>query len=75
MKRLSLTLTPQFENDLKRFMKDRGIKNKSEALRIAVREVCPKTDFRALIGIATKGPMNPNPRFKTEDDLWKEDGD
>ena len=33
------------------------------------------TDFRAWIGIATKAPMNPNPRFTTEDQLWEEDVD
>jgi len=33
------------------------------------------TDFRSWIGIAAKGPMNPNPRFTTEDQLWEKDVD
>ena len=33
------------------------------------------TDFRAWIGIAAKGPANPNPRFTTEDQLWEKDVD
>ncbi|MCP5463983.1 MAG: hypothetical protein H7A33_03065 [Deltaproteobacteria bacterium] len=30
-------------------------------------------DFHTLHGLALKAPKNPNPRFKTEDDLWKDD--
>jgi hypothetical protein len=48
--------------------KRRVSEGKSEA-------IIPKTDFRSWIGIAAKGPANPNPRFKSEDDLWKKDGD
>lgn len=33
------------------------------------------TDFRALIGIAAKGPMNPNPKFANEDQIWERDAD
>jgi hypothetical protein len=33
------------------------------------------TDFRSWIGIAAKGPANPNPRFTTEDQLWDKDAD
>ena len=28
-------------------------------------------DFHSLHGLALKAPLNPNPRFKTEDDLWE----
>jgi Arc/MetJ-type ribon-helix-helix transcriptional regulator len=75
MKRLSLRVTPEFERDLKRFMKRRGFKRKSDAIRLAVHEAAersarPKIDFRALIGIAAKDPPDPNAKFLTEDDLW-----
>lgn len=32
-----------------------------------------RVDFSRLLGIALKGPTNPNPRFKNEDDLWKDE--
>jgi hypothetical protein len=76
MKQLNLNVTPEFERDLKLFMKRKGIKRKSEAIRTALREVAeraaPKSDcdFRSLLGIGLKAPLNPNPRFKTEDELW-----
>lgn len=31
----------------------------------------PKFDFHTLHGLALKAPLNPNPLFETEDDLWK----
>ena len=34
-----------------------------------------KIDFRSLIAIAAKGPANPNPKFKNEDELWEKDPD
>jgi hypothetical protein len=75
MKQLNLNVTPEFERDLKLFMKRKDIKRKSDAIRCAIREaasrtVVPKTDFRSWIGVAAKDLPNPNPRFKTEDDLW-----
>jgi hypothetical protein len=33
----------------------------------------PKTDFRALLGIGLKVPINPNPKFTNEDQLWEKD--
>jgi hypothetical protein len=76
MKQLNLNVTPEFERDLKLFMKRKGIKRKSEAIRCALREAASRTmpksdcDFHSLLGIGLKAPLNPNPRFKTEDDLW-----
>ena len=66
MKQLNLNVTPEFERDLKLFMKRKGIKRKSDATRCAIREVAsrtivPKTDFRSWIGVAAKDPPNPNP--------------
>jgi Arc/MetJ-type ribon-helix-helix transcriptional regulator len=76
MKQLNVNITPEFERDLRRLMKAGGFKTKSEAVRHAIREVAErahpkkKYDFRSLIGVALGGKENPNPRFKTEDDLW-----
>jgi len=76
MRQLNLNVTPEFERDLRQYMKRKGIANKSAAIRSAVREAAarvrshPGTDFRSLIGIALKAPLNPNPKFRTEDDLW-----
>ena len=27
--------------------------------------------FASCVGLALKAPLNPNPRFKTDDDLWE----
>jgi Arc/MetJ-type ribon-helix-helix transcriptional regulator len=76
MKQLNVNITPEFERDLRRVMKVGGFKTKSDAVRHAIREVAQrsastqKTDFRSWIGLALKGKPNPNPRFKSEDDLW-----
>jgi hypothetical protein len=76
MKQLNLNVTPEFERDLKLFMKRKGIKRKSDAIRIALRELVERAapqadcDFHSLLGIGLKAPLNPNPRFKTEDELW-----
>lgn len=76
MKQLNLNVTPEFERDLKLFMKRKGITRKSDAIRIALREFAEREkarsdcDFHSLLGIGLKAPLNPNPRFKTQDDLW-----
>jgi hypothetical protein len=76
MKQLNLNVTPEFERDLRQFMKRKGITRKSEAVRRALREAVAQTprnadfDFRSWIGLALKAPLNPKPRFRSEDDLW-----
>ncbi len=76
MKQLNLNVTPQFARDLRKFMKDRGIQRKSDALKTLAREAAEKIDrrrnydFGELVGVALGGRENPNPKFKTEDDLW-----
>jgi hypothetical protein len=76
MKQLNLNVTPEFERDLKLFMKRKGIKRKSDAIRTALRELAERSgaksdcDFHSLLGIGLQAPLHPNPRFKTEDDLW-----
>ena len=70
-------MTPEFEKHLKLFMKKRGVKGKSEAVRIAIKEALERLDmqksaqdFREWLGLGLKAPLNHKPRFKDEDDLW-----
>ena len=79
MTQLNLHVSPEFEADLARFRDLRGIRSKSEAVRIAVREALERelatsatVDFHDWIGLAAAAPQNPRPRFRTEDDLWGE---
>lgn len=77
MAQLNLHLTPEFERALKRFMRLRGLTSKSEAVRTAVREAAVRdarkghADFRTWIGAARAAPVNPHPRFSSDDDLWR----
>ena len=77
MKQFNINITPEFNKNLKLLMKHRGIKEKAQAIRLAVQEVVEKilsenkqTDFRSWLGIGLKSPLNSSPRFKDEDDLW-----
>ena len=76
MKQFNINMTVEFEKDLKTYMKARNIKQKADAIRKAFREIVsnlhPKSkfDFRSMIGIGLKSPLNQNPKFKNEDDLW-----
>ena len=77
MAQLNINLTSDFERNLKRFMRLRKIKSKSDAIRIAVKEVLEISqnkkrvnDFSKWIGLGKKAPLNPQPRFTSEDDLW-----
>jgi hypothetical protein len=80
MSQLNIQLTPDFERRLTRLMRVRGLKTKSEAVRVAVQETLerslteakPRTDFRTWIGLGRRAPLNPNPRFRSDDDLWEE---
>jgi Arc/MetJ-type ribon-helix-helix transcriptional regulator len=76
MKQININVTPEFERDLRRLMRFRKYKTQSEAIRTAVREASqPRATaqyapLRDLLGAALKAPLNPKPRFKSEDDLW-----
>lgn len=78
MTQLNIQVSPEFEQNLQRYMKLKGIRTKSEALRTAVRESLNaivreerKTDFNAWLGAAKRVPQNPRPRFPTDDALWE----
>lgn len=77
MAQINLHAKPEFERDLARFMRLRGIETKSEAIRVAVRESLerasrqrPPVDFKEWLGAALEAPQNPEPRFRSDDDLW-----
>jgi hypothetical protein len=76
MKQLNVNVTPEFERDLRHFMKKKGIQRKSDAVRQAMREAASRSkanadyDYRSLLGLGLKALLNPKPRFKSEDDLW-----
>ena len=75
MKQLNLVVTPEFDKNLRTFMKRKGIASKSAAIRCAMRDAVAKspggeTDFRSWIGIGLKEPLNPRPRYQSEDELW-----
>jgi len=75
MKQMNLTVTPEFERDLRTYMKRKGLKTKSDAVRMAVSEVArrwkaPETDFRSWLGAALKAPLHKKPQFTSEDELW-----
>jgi hypothetical protein len=76
MAQLNLNTTPAFERALARLMRARGIRSKSEAIRIAVEESAAAAtrrtvDFESWLGVGTHAPPNPRPRFATHADLWK----
>lgn len=83
MSQININVTPEFEKNLKAYMKKKGIRQKSEAIRSAVSEAAEKIqeqksepyDFSKLLGIGLKAPLNPNPRFKNDDDLWVKDSE
>ena len=77
MSQLNIHMTPRFARALSRFMKARGIKTKSEAVRTAVEEALNRetaiaaTNWSEMLGIANKGPLKPKDQWLTEDELWE----
>ncbi len=80
MSQMNLNVTPEFQRDLEDYMKRKGIRQKSEAIRLALREALERLNpgrkqaspWDRLFGFGLKfGPLNPKPRFKNDDDLWE----
>ncbi|MBP7147477.1 MAG: hypothetical protein KBD01_08025 [Acidobacteria bacterium] len=74
---MNLNLTPEFERDLKRYMRRQGISSKSDAVRQAVREALERleaaekaTDFRVWLGFGLRAAQRTRRRFADEDALW-----
>jgi hypothetical protein len=77
MGQLNIHMTPAFEATLAKFIRARGIRTKSEAVRLALEEALAYTtrcarvaDFAEWLGVATGEPRNPPPRFPADRDLW-----
>lgn len=59
-------------------MKQKGIRQKDEVVRVAIREPSqltvqessPAVDFHSLIGLGLGKGMNPDPRFQSDNNLW-----
>lgn len=79
MGQINIHTSPDFEENLSRYMRYRGIKTKSEAIRNAVREglamargdLNAQTDFSTWLGLGLGAPLNPTPRFPSDDSLWE----
>lgn len=77
MQQLNIRLSAASEAELRELMRRRGLRSKSEAIRLAVAEALARTadapapDFRSWIGLARRLPLNPSPRFASDDDLWR----
>ena len=76
MKQLNLNVTPEFDRDLRRYMKRRKISRKSDAIRQVLREAVARDtagrpyDYRSWLGMGLKAPLRRKPRFRSKDDLW-----
>lgn len=78
LSQLNIQMTPAFEKALARWMRLKGARTKSEAVRLAVEEGLERSlrsrrtaDFHAWIGIGLGKLPNPTPRFASDDDLWE----
>ncbi len=77
MAQVNLHVTEQFERELRRFMRARGIPTKSAAIRTAVHEGSERSartsgriDYLTWVGLARRGRAKRR-RFATHDDLWR----
>jgi hypothetical protein len=78
MAQMNVNVTEQFARDLKAFMKARGLKQKSAALRVAMREAVERMgrpgrtpSFTVWVGLGNQAPKNRSRRFRNEDELWE----
>jgi|GEM_PF-1710227 len=78
MTQLNIHMTPEFERDLRKFMRVRHLPSKAKAIRTAIREClehsvyhAKKTDFSSWIGLGKQVPPNKKNKFHSDDDLWK----
>jgi hypothetical protein len=75
MKQLNVNVTPEFERDLRQYMKKRGLATKSDAVRQALHEAVRRgssasCDYRSWLGLGLRAPLRNERRFKSEDELW-----
>lgn len=79
MAQVNINTDANFERDLRRLMKTRNFRNKSEAIRAAVKEAAERAShtseqpqFKSWLGLGTQTPQNPKPRFRSDADLWRD---
>lgn len=78
MSQLNIRTDKALERKLSRLMKVRRIATKSEAIRFAIHDCLERaleqseisTDFNSWIGWAKRAPLNSNPKFQSDDELW-----
>jgi hypothetical protein len=73
MSQLNIQMTPEFENNLRRYMASRGIKNKSEAVRRAIEEGLGRTPDPSKFSwtsLRGQGLGTTTPQFTGNDQLW-----
>ncbi len=77
MSQLNINMSAQFEADLTSFMRLRGIRSKSEAVRVAIREGLERSSpppaggsFRSWLGLAGPPDSQTPESPLTEDELW-----
>lgn len=77
MKQFNILATTKFLKQIRFLIKHRGYRTKAEAFRMVVSEAAQqvmaenkKVDFRGLLGIGLHKPLNPTPRFNSNDELW-----
>ena len=91
MAQLNMNVTPAFGRALAQFMRLRKIESKSEAIRVAVDEALAAEKrkaaeeivnaerirkIKALYGAGLRhGPLNPNPKFRNDDEIWMSDAE
>lgn len=78
MSQFNLNMTPALEKAIAELMALRGVKTKSEVIRLAVQEALENSrkkanaaDFATFRGLARQLPENPTPRFQDDDELWR----
>jgi len=79
MGQLNIHLNQRFEKAILRLMKLRGLKTKSETVRAAVEEALERAEkrsrrgenYKEWLGLGLRAPLNPSPRFHSDDDLWR----
>lgn len=75
---LNIRTDAAFERELDALVRQTGLKTRSAAIKHAVhvtlehaRMACRHHDFRDAIGVA--GKPDPNARFRSDDDLYKDE--
>ena len=78
MGQFNMHVTPEFDQALAELMRRRHLTTKAEAVRVTVLEAVARlrgersrVDFREWIGAGLVVPPNPNPRFRSDDDVWQ----